>query len=246
MARLVTLSTLQSRVQQRTNMQTASNAVLYTTAELTDMLNEGIADYWTILDSIQNQDYYRESVTFSTAGNVALYAIGLGKAIPVADFMKVISIDVAYGQNIILSARPYMESERNRYKWFPGWVYNQPIFYRRTGKSSVSGSSDSISFIPTPSGAYQVTLNYVPTPTYLVNAGDTFDGVCGFEEIVVLSAAIKLLHKQGKFTDAAALQSERERLRDDARSFLGAGDQGAPERVQDVSVSYDIFGRPSY
>ena len=125
-------------------------------------------------------------------------------------------------------------------------VYNQPIFYRRTGKSSATGSYDSITFIPTPSGAYQVTLNYVPTPTYLVNSTDTFDGVCGFEEIPVLSAAIKLLHKQGKFTDAAALQSERERLRDDARSFLGAGDQGAPERVQDVSVSYDVFGRPSY
>jgi len=246
MARTVTLTQLQTRVQQRTNMQTASNAMLYTTPELTDMINEGIADYWTILDSIQNQDYYRSSVTFSTTGNVALYAMGAGQAIPITDFMKVISIDVAYGQNIILSARPYMESERNRYKWFPGWVYNQPIFYRRTGKSSAPGSYDSLTFIPTPSGAYQVTLNYVPVPTYLVNATDTFDGVCGFEEIVVLSAAIKLLHKQGKFQDASALQAERERLRDDARSFLGAGDQGAPERIQDVTVSYDVFGRPSY
>jgi hypothetical protein len=35
-----------------------------------------------------------------------------------------------------------------------------------------------------PSGAWTFTVEYIPTPTLLVNANDTFDGVSGWEELV--------------------------------------------------------------
>src|SRR5882762_492572 len=116
MARLVDLPTLQGRTLQRANVQTASNNALFTTAELTDNINEGLATLYDLIVNQQDQPYYLSSVNFSTSGQKDIYVIGPAGDIPISDFYKGKGLDISYGQQIIISAKPFMWAERNRYK----------------------------------------------------------------------------------------------------------------------------------
>lgn len=250
MARLVTLATLQTRVLQRAHLQTGSNvSAIAPAAEVIDNINEGIAEFHRIVVGIPGQPYYLESADFNTSSAVDTYAIGPGQAVDVDDFLDVKGFDVQFGANLVNTARPFMWSERNRFKLlYSGWIYTQPVFYRMLGKPSgqASAALDSVKFIPQPSGQFAITMWYTPTPTKLVAPTDTFDGINGYEELVVLSAAVKLLLKQEQFEHAQALMSERSRQETQMLSML-THDSDAPERVTDVTLNDDGYiGRPIY
>lgn len=236
MARLVTLSTLQARVLRRAHLGTASNGKLAPTAELTDEINEGIALLYGKIIGLQDQPYYLQSVTFSTSTGKDTYGIGAGQDVPITDFYKARGVDITYGQQIVQSARPFMWHERNRYKYTSGWLYTQPVAYQFTGKSNLQSSAgnDSIKFIPLPSGSFQITLWYFPTAPTLVVGTDNFDGINGYEEIVVLSAAIKLLQKQEQFEHAQALEMALAREEQRMSDEIGSHDAEEPPRISDV------------
>ena len=238
MARPVSLTTLQNRTLQRTNLQTASNAAIYTTAELTDNINEAIAELYQEITNVDSQTFYLESATFVTTAGTDTYAIGAGSPINVSDFFKLRGVDIQFGQNIVNTARPFMWAERNRYKWLPGWIYTTPVAYRMVGSGGVgTGSLDivgALKLIPAPPGQFTITVWYVPTPPVLVNPNDAFDGVVGLEEAIVCSAGAKLLTKQRRLDEVATLQADMARHLDRARAALGTHDEGEPERVSDV------------
>ncbi len=245
MARLVSLTTLQNRVLQRAHLPVASNAGIVSASELLDNINEGIAELYGIIIRVPGQPHYLESASFNTVSSVDTYAIGPAQAVNVADFLEAKGFDVNFGQNLINTAKPFMWSERNRFKIiYAGWDYSRPVFYRLLGKSSAVSNSalDSVKFIPLPSGQFTVTMWYHPTPPVLVNPGDQLDGIMGYEEYAVLSAAIKLLTKQEQFEHANLLMGERARLEQTIASSL-VHDAEMPERVQDVMTSDDgVFG----
>lgn len=249
MARLVTLATLEARILQRAHMPQAISGGVVSPAEMLDNVNEGIAEFHQIVVGLPGPPYYRESATFQTSAAVNVYDIGPGQPINVSDFLAGQGFDVAFGQNIVNTARSFMNRERNRFKLnYSGWTYSQPVFYRFQGKPSTAGSAalDSVEFIPFPSGAFTVTMWYTPTPPVLAAPSDTFDGINGFEELVVLSAAIKLLLKQEQFEHVNALQGERARVEMKMTSML-THDADEPERVVDVTLNDDGFiGRPLY
>src|SRR5882762_1964096 len=249
MARLVTLSTLQTRVKQRANVEVASNSALYTTAELTDNINEGLAKLYDLIIAQQDQPYYLTQAAFNTINAIDTYLIGSGQLINVSDFYKGKGLDVSFGQQIVISARPFMWSERNRFKWYPGWIYSQPVFYEFIGKSSGSvanSGNDSIKLIPMPNGQFNCTLWYYPTLDMLVNPGDTFDGINGFEEFAVLDAAIKLLTKQERFDHANLLMARQQQEQARIEAMLVTHDAENPMRVQDVTLNDGWIGRPGY
>lgn len=249
MARLVTLATLQSRVLARCNLQTASNSAIAPLAEVTDCLNEGIAELWDFITTA-DQPYYLSSVTFATSSATDTYLIGAGQPIPVTDFYKPKGIDIQFGQNIVRTAYPFNWNERNRYKYLGGWVYTQPVAYHFIGKPTSNpafAALDAVKLMPQPGGQFSCLLCYYPTPPVLAAANDTFDGVNGFEEHAVLTAAIKMLTKQEQFEHAGALVSERGRQEARILGALTQRDAENPPRVQDVTVINDVaFGRPGY
>lgn len=248
MARLVTLTTLQGRVKQRANVEVASSAALYTAAELNDNINEGVSSLYSFIIGLQDQPYYLQSVTFTTSANKDTYTIGSGGDINITDFFKLAGLDVNVGQNIIITAKPFMWSERNRFKYLSGWIYSQPIFYRLIGKGSAVAQSgnDSVKFIPSPSGGFTCTLWYYPTPPILVNGSDSFDGINGYEEYAVLHAARKLLVKQERIEHAQMLVSMMQEERERIMSELGSHDAENPPRVQDTMLNDGWIGRPGY
>jgi hypothetical protein len=236
MARLVTLQTLQTRTLSRAHMGTASGSKLALSTELNDNINEGIAEFYDLILSMQDQPYYKQSVTFNTVSGKDTYSIGAGQDVPIFDFAKGLGVDIFFGQQIVRTARPFTWRERNRYKYTSGWLYTQPVAYRFMGKNNLVSSSgnDSIMFVPLPSGQFQITLHYYPTPPYLVQLTDNFDGINGYEEHVVLTSAIKLLMKQEQFEHVSVLQAELARQTERIMASLGSHDADEPPRVQDT------------
>lgn len=249
MARTVTLQTLQNRVLRRANLEFGSNNALIQSGELTDNINEGIAEWHRKVIGIPGQELFLSSVNFNTTPATDTYAIGPAQTVNVTDFMEAKGFDVQFGMNIVNTAKPFMWVERNRFKvLYSGWIYTQPVFYRMVGKGSAQANAplDSVKFIPSPNGAFNITMWYIPTPTVLSAPTDTLDGVAGYEELPVLSAAIKLLTKQEQFEHAQVLMAERARIEAEMLSSL-TRDADMPERVQDVTLNDDGWiGRPIY
>ena len=183
MSRAATLLTMRTRVRQRTDLESAT--ARHSDAEINDNINESISELYDILRGAFGQSYYRAVYTFTTTNGVATYALP-------SDFLALVSVDIYMGGSTSgarYSATPYMESERNQYLGMYGtWnSFGCPAQYHLFGNN--------IAFIPNPSQGVLVSVNYVPTPTKLVLDGDTFDGIAGWEEFVVLDAAIKSLLK---------------------------------------------------
>lgn len=228
MAYSVNLGTIQARVLQRANLEGAASFV--TNAELTDYINASLAEWWDeVRATTWGGTYARSSFSFSTASGTQAYALPL-------DFLSMISVDVFVTPGSpVITAVAYQEEQRNIFRNFPinfGWTYASPIYYQIQGPN--------VSFIPIPLGAYNVTLNYYPTAPMLNDPDDSFDSVNGWEEFVVLDAAIKCLVKDGQLDMVAALKEDRERQRERIRAMASRRDQQTAEHVH-VIANHDFF-----
>lgn len=86
---------------------------------------------------------------------------------------------------------------------------------------------------------YTVTLRYTPAPTRMVNDVDTFDGIAGWEEWVVLDAAIKALNKEE--SDVSVLMAQRADMEAEIVGLAPDRDAQWPTRIIDV----ESIRRPS-
>lgn len=236
MPRAKTLLQMRNRARQAADIESA--VARFPDSEMNDYINESLAELYDVIRSCWGQDYYRVTQTFLTSGNVATYNLA-------SNFLDLISVDVPLGGNLVLTAKPYMESERNLFKFFPfgAWTMHQPIWYRLTGavdSTGGSGSPQTMSFIPTPTGNYTVNVNYIPTPTLLVADGDTFDGVAGWEEYAVLDAAIKCATKNQKWELLQALEGRKGAMLERIQKMAPEHDGGSATRVKDVFRSDDV------
>ncbi len=228
MAYLVSLGTLSERVLQRANLEGASRFIK--PYELVDLINGSIAEW---VDEVRgttwNGSYSRSSHDITTAEGDASYPLP-------QDFLSLISVDIATtAGGPVLTARSYQEEERNAFRNMPllsGWGVAGPIYYQI--------QQTDISFIPVPQGTYAVTVNYVPTAPQLEDANDTIDCINGWEEFIVLDAAIKCLMKAGGNDQIPILTDRLERQRMRIRAMAPRRDQQFAERVHVVeNAGYD-------
>jgi hypothetical protein len=79
-----------------------------------------------------------------------------------------------------------------------------------------------------------------------VNAGDTFDGVNGWEDWACYGAAVDMLNKEESLEQAQALQAQRAVLDSQIDALAGNRDAGMPEVVGDVMrdwLDLGVYGR---
>lgn len=224
MSLAVPLSTMRTEVRRRANIE---NSTFITDAEIDALLNEGLNEVYDLLVQARAQEYKRSASTITTVAGTSAYALP-------SDFYELLSVDIQYGSNLVMSARPYAEFERNMYKWLPGWQLNAPVYYRLQGNN--------INFIPVPSGAYSVTLNYYPAYTTLVNNSDTFDGVSGWEAYGIWFAVAACQSKH-KTMDPSFAMGRVAELKRRIEGLAALRDAGNAERVHDVTDVFDELGR---
>lgn len=179
---MATLSELRTRVRQRTDNE---NSNFVTDDELTQLINTEYKELYGLLVRYSLQR--TESTSTISADGSSSYALP-------SNFYSLIGVFRTEGQAQVRLSR---FGERFR----PGTVTGTACQYRLQGANIV--------LYPTPSsGTY--TVLYIPVPSDLSADADTVDGVLGWEELVVINAAIKVLQKEE--ADTSVLKQDRQEL----------------------------------
>ena len=216
MASTSTLLSLRTRARQRADME---GSLFVSDAELNQLINTSVAELYDLLVSV-NSEYYLSSQTLTLIPGTDTYSL------PV-DFYKLQGVDgIIDSQGNAYTLRPFNFAERNNALYTT--AASGPIVslrYRLLGQN--------MRFIPVPSAAGSIKLWYISIPTPLALDTDTFDGINGWEEYVIVDAAMKMLIKEE--SDVSALMSEKQGLTARINTMASSRDSGTPDRVVDVT-----------
>jgi hypothetical protein len=162
-------------------------------ANLTRHINQAIAAFRLLL-SREGHPFYLKEAPDSTEAGIAEYSLP-------DDFIYLYGVDLEESGKK-RSLEPFELIERNDYESSSG-SDGVPVGYRLH-------SEGKIRFLPTPVDAYSYTLLYLPTQTDLSSDSDTFDGIAGWEDWIVLDAGMRCLAKDEEGEQFAILQRMRD------------------------------------
>lgn len=196
-------------------------------AELTRYINASYTFLYDLLVGAYGNDYYLKSYDFTTDGIKDSYALP-------TDFYKMIGVDYMNNSDTFLSLKPFQFNERAKYQLGTYW---SALVGRSGPRYQLRG--DDIAFMPKADGSYNIRLWYIPACPRLVSDTDKLDGINGWEEFVIVDAAIKMLAKEE--TDTAELQKEKNELIIRINTMAENRDAGHSFRVTDVSNDYGFI-----
>lgn len=219
--RAVTLESLRTQARQRADFEASPTSTSFVPdAELTGYINNSIAELYDLIIEANGDQYYAFSAPpFSTVAGIEEYDLP-------EDFYRLVGVDALVG-GFKQTVHLFPLGERNRFQALtaPGWFRGGRLYYRLRVESIV--------FAPVPDGGYTITLLYIPNPTILVDDEDTFNFHGGWEEYVIVDAAIKMQLKEE--TDTSVLQLAKEQLKNRIRGAAPQRDDGEPQVVTDVT-----------
>ncbi len=217
----VTLLDLRNRSRQRADMV---NSKFVTDAELNTYINASNAELYDLLIASRGENYFVLSYNFTTSINQDTYALP-------ADFYKLMGVDFVTSSTQAITLKAFRWQERNRFR--------EPFYNVRNYNLMYQVRGDDLVFIPTPNGAQQIRLWYIPLPQELTLDTDSFNGINGYEEYVVIDAAIKMRVKEESPVEELLLAKESMRQR--ILSASAGRDSGEPARVVDTDSNYAGF-----
>jgi len=198
-----------------------------TDSELNTYINASITELYDMLVAT-NEDYY-------TKLPVPEYTVSSGANtldLP-TDFYKLRGIDLKLGTDYI-PLYQYNFTERNAVQRsdLARFLIDAPVQYRVIGSK--------IFFLPESEAPGTYKLWYVPRFTKLSLDADTFDGINGWEEYVIVDVVIKMLNKEE--SDVSPFIKAKEDLIKRINSMAGDRDLGSPEKISDVNgISNRLF-----
>jgi len=140
-----------------------------------------------------------------------------------------------FWDTLVMSAPPDYYLTKSSFPTVPGTsVYPLPSDFYKLRRCQVEEGSDrrrSLNVmqpddrvvLQTPTSVQTVWLEYIPAAPELVADGDTFDGVNGWEECIVLEAAVKVYRKKNLDPSALAAELQDERARLTKMAYRDAG-----------------------
>lgn len=220
MARSFTVSELITRIRERSNTE-RSNFV--TDDEIIRYIDQGYTRLYDLIVS-KFENYYINDYSFQTTGSTQFFDLP-------ADFYKMVGLDQfqntsGSGDNA-LTVRPFNFNERNRYNNIL-FAVTAAAFYRYL----IQGSK--IKILPPPDAGITFKMWYIPAPTKITSTAQQIDGIAGWEEVVVLYAAVQIMNKQE--LDSTPLKREYAEAVDRVITMATERDAALPERVTDLSV----------
>ncbi len=205
---LVSRETLRTQAKERSDMLKSR---FISDDEWNRYLNLSAAELYDLMVATA-EDYYTIPATLTVNGTDDTFDLP-------ADCYKLVGID--YRLNSLWTPmEKFMFRDRI--------LYQQPYYdyvrYRPMGNNTVM-------FNPRPP-AQDMTLWYVPTCPLMTTDADTFDGINGFEEYIIVNSAIKALVKEE--SDPSALMAELAQIKQRIIDMAPNRDEGMPEKVTDV------------
>lgn len=184
------------------------------TANSLDAFINASADELYDLLTMSFEDYNVSSESFTTDGTTDVE--------PTADMFKLLGVDLSVGGREF-ALEQYTFRERNRYQSADVYQPDLPR-YRWEG--------DTVRLRPAPTTGLSGTLWFTPVREKLVDGADELEGVSGWEEYVVVDAAIKCLSKEE--SDTTALERKKAELRARIEQAASTRSPSAPNRIVDV------------
>lgn len=202
MARTFTLAELRTELRLRGDYEDSG---VFTDATLTAWVNDAIAEVYELVDQACENYFVTETSLTTTANSDTV-------SLP-ATFYKLVGLDFLDG-NIYRRLGAHDIQARTRY----GTLAGQPRSYRLQGGA--------LRLLPTPDAAYTLRLLYIPAAPKLSADGDTFDGINGFESLVVQKALLLCdMREERPLGDRMAII---QKLEDRVRTAVSARDAGEP------------------
>jgi hypothetical protein len=217
MARTVSLLELRTQSRQRAD-KVGSGYIL--DSELNTYINQSISELYDLLVGAYGNDYFLSNTTFPISVYQNEYALP-------GDFYKLAGVDLYLNQSRFITLKPFNWNERGRFQDGSNWA---AIIAIQGPRYHIGGQS--ITFNPTPTINATVKMWYVPVALKLQGDNDTFDGINGWEEFVVIDAAIKMLQKEE--SDVTVLAIQKKAIIERINTMAENRDEGHSFRVGDV------------
>ncbi len=223
-----TLAQLIVRVRQRADMV---GSAFVSDAEVVDYINVAMAEIHDLLVTKYEDYYVKDSSESPKSGDYALPADNPG-TLP-ADFYKALGVDLVSG-GLTYRLKRYSFQDRN--------MYNSPgAVAARIADTRYTIQGNKIKFIPNPTTSGTAKLYYVPEAQQF-SSGATSVTIAtvasavatGYEEYVVVDAAIKCLLKEESDTQPHMVYKEQ--LRKRIESAAGNRDAGESYKISDVNT----------
>lgn len=208
-------------VRRLTNTETLDEANAFVDdAELLAYLNGYLAELYDLICENHDDDFYRSAQTVNLASGQTVYPL-------LADFYKIISVDMVWNPTIIRPAKRFGEAERDRFKYLnPTWSYLTDIFYRTVG--------DNIEFQPTPQAGITAQVNYIPAFTPLVALVDTFESFNQWHWYALWGVASDVFTKDDNPTNAQLAMAKKEMVKARVIAHASTRNDGEPAHVNQV------------
>ena len=210
-------------------------AAIVTDAEVTGYINDSIAEFQDILIANYGEDWASTGMTFmSVTASVGSYTLP-------TDCQKVRAVDVLVAGSSGSAVATWQAldnvSFENRNVIDP-WSYDTPVG-SRFGYHLMGAST--MMLLPTPQASATLRLYYIPTSTLLTGSGDTLDGINGFDEYVVIDAAIKCRDKAQM--EVGVLVARRENMLERVKKMSSNRVIGSVPTIRDTRGGWLTTGR---
>lgn len=212
MARTFTLAQLRTKARERADMV---GSLFVTDSELSGYVSASYCELYEMLVK-SGQHFFESTQAIATTGT-GTYALP-------SDYFGTLGVDYQSSSTTYTALYPLMVQERNNFQPTTG---SQAMAYRIVGSNII--------LYPTPPTGQAYRHLYVPCPSDLTSDAQTVDGVSGWEEFIVIDAAIKCLAKEESPT--GHLERERERIKARIEEAAEIRAIASPMRVVDVQTA---------
>jgi len=193
--------------------------------ELQRQINASILRIYRKLCKI-NKDYFLTS-------NDETIVSGTGEYSLPADFLHVEMVHVKDG-SYWYPMKKFLPSEMRQYQASSG--------EKRLCRYRAMGSD--LYLRPTPGWAGTVRLWYHPVPTELTDAAHTFDGICGYEELVILDVIVKMKAMDGLTDEIGPFGAQLKIGLAELEEEAAERDDNEPDRWRDPEAEQQATGWP--
>lgn len=207
------------------------NSAFISDDELIEYIDSAYTEMYDLLVGLYEL-YNLAAATLVTVANTQIYNLP-------ANFYKLVGVDAEITGNKKISLERIEFADRNN-EWDDLGTVNE---YSTNLKYNIIG--DTLMLNPSPQAGLNLTIWYTPVAPKLTQASQIIEGTNGYEELIVLEAAIRCHEKQEMSTTSLLRQKDSIIRRIEE---LGQNrDSGTPRKVSDArgltTVSYLGFGR---
>lgn len=217
-----TLGAVRLAAQQRADL---INNEFITTQEWNDYINHSYYELYDILVQVYGDEYFvAVPYTFTTDGRVpGLYSLPI-------NMYKLMGVDLSLNSSdnsAWISLKKFTFLSRNRYIYAN--TNANALGFPQPGYRLIGNQID---FIPPSQSNQQMRLWYIPRAVLLQSDSDVLDGISGWDEYVIVDAAIKAMQKEE--SDVSVLMAQKQALLKRIESASSNRDVGQPEGVTDI------------